>query len=80
MVSGCGGGSRDSTDADAGAASRLFPDAFKGVCSGASVPTTAAFDPDAKTHKAQGKTETMDKHATLSDTALIEFAKPFVQP
>lgn len=33
-------------------ASLLFPDSFKGVCSGASVSTATAYDPAAKAHKA----------------------------
>jgi hypothetical protein len=38
--------------ADAAAASRLFPDNFKGVCSGASVSAATAYDPAATAHKA----------------------------
>lgn len=34
------------------AASRLFPDNFKGVCSGASVSAATAYDPQASAHKA----------------------------
>ena len=33
-------------------ASLLFPDSFKGVCSGASVSTATAYDPAGKAHKA----------------------------
>ena len=38
--------------ADVAAGSVLFPDNFKGVCSGASVSSAAAYDPAATTHKA----------------------------
>ena len=37
---------------EAAATSRLFPNNFKGVCSGASVSTAAAYDPQAASHKA----------------------------
>ena len=46
------------SDADSGAgadtaqASLLFPDSFKGVCSGASVSTATAYDPAGNAHKA----------------------------
>ena len=40
------------TGADAVQASQLFPDDFKGVCSGASVSTATAHDPAATAHKA----------------------------
>jgi hypothetical protein len=40
------------TAADTALASKLFPDNFKGVCSGASVSAATAYDPAAKAHKA----------------------------
>jgi len=40
------------TGADTVQASQLFPDSFKGVCSGASVSTATVYDPAAKAHKA----------------------------
>ncbi|HYD13743.1 MAG TPA: hypothetical protein VEC11_12920 [Allosphingosinicella sp.] len=41
-----------SAEADTAATSRLFPDNFKGVCSGASVSAATAYDPQATAHKA----------------------------
>lgn len=54
LAAGCSdeGGKESAAPAPSGAASKLFPDAFKGVCSGAGVPQATAFDPAAKTHKA----------------------------
>lgn len=57
-LAACGG--NEDTAAGSGAedgagtvqASQLFPDSFKGVCSGASVSTATAYDPAATTHKA----------------------------
>jgi hypothetical protein len=55
---GKGGGNSAVSDAKAGGgaptaqASLLFPDNFKGVCSGASVSAATAHDPAAKAHKA----------------------------
>jgi hypothetical protein len=40
------------TEADIAAQSRLLPDNFKGVCSGATVSAAAAYDPRATSHKA----------------------------
>ena len=56
-LAACGGdGERDAgsnTGGGSGAqAGRLFPDNFKGVCSGASVSTATAYDPAATAHKA----------------------------
>ena len=44
--------SKGGTGAPAAQASPLFPDGFKGVCSGASVSTATAYDPAAAAHKA----------------------------
>lgn len=54
LIGGCGGGSsQDGNQAEGGGAeSRLFPDSFKGVCSGAGVAEATAFEESAKTHKA----------------------------
>ena len=46
------GGSEAEGEAGAVQASVLFPDNFKGVCSGASVSTATAYDPAAAAHKA----------------------------
>lgn len=55
--------------ADAAQASVLFPDNFKGVCSGASVSTATAYDPRATAHKAlyfaTYKDDLMDKSSSL---------------
>jgi hypothetical protein len=57
-LASCGGeqdaaGEADSTNDSATAvAGQLFPDSFKGVCSGASVSTATAYDPAGATHKA----------------------------
>jgi hypothetical protein len=47
---GADGGEASGTDAVQ--ASVLFPDSFKGVCSGASVSAATAYDPAGKAHKA----------------------------
>ncbi|MGH6785868.1 MAG: hypothetical protein ACREBO_03475 [Novosphingobium sp.] len=53
-LGGCdqGGKDADGAKADAALASKLFPDNFKGVCSGASVSVAAAYDAAASGHKA----------------------------
>ena len=57
-LAACGGdgGGGDGGEAKSGAetaqATPLFPDNFKGVCSGATVSTATAYDPAATTHKA----------------------------
>lgn len=57
-LASCGGdrGANAGGDAGAGAqtaqASQLFPDNFKGVCSGATVSTATAYNPAAPVHKA----------------------------
>jgi len=50
--SSTGSDAEDTANADVAQASVLFPDNFKGVCSGASVSAATAYDPAAKTHKA----------------------------
>lgn len=49
---GAGGDANGATAAPAVQASQLFSDNFKGVCSGASVSTAAAYDPAGAAHKA----------------------------
>jgi hypothetical protein len=59
-LAACGGDQRDNagsnassgTAANTAVASQLFPDDFKGVCSGASVSRATAYDPAATAHKA----------------------------
>src|SRR4051794_1493469 len=59
VLASCGKGGGNSAGSDskgsgapAAQASQLFPDNFKGVCSGASVSAAAAYDPNGKAHKA----------------------------
>ena len=47
-----GGDNTGASDTGATQANQLFPDDFKGVCSGASVSTATAYDPNAASHKA----------------------------
>ncbi|MFM5918479.1 MAG: hypothetical protein ACKOOL_13240 [Novosphingobium sp.] len=49
---GSGNATASGSAAAAAPASQLFPDDFKGVCSGASVAAATAFDPAAAAHKA----------------------------
>jgi hypothetical protein len=49
---GASAGDDAAGETDTAQASLLFPDSFKGVCSGASVSSATAYDPAAKTHKA----------------------------
>jgi hypothetical protein len=59
-LAGCGsragntaaGNSGSATQTAAAPAGQLFPDAFKGVCSGASVSAATAYVPGSKAHKA----------------------------
>lgn len=62
-LSACGGGDKSGNAAASGAGgngaagevavgSQLFPDNFKGVCSGAPLSAAAAYDPNAASHKA----------------------------
>lgn len=49
---GAGSDAEGGTGTPTTQASRLFPDDFKGVCSGASVSTATVYDPGAAAHKA----------------------------
>ncbi|MFL6089277.1 MAG: hypothetical protein ACJ71Z_03960 [Aeromicrobium sp.] len=52
-ATGCSNhGDTASAPGSTAAASKLFPDSFKGVCSGAGVAAATAFEASAKTHKA----------------------------
>ena len=58
-LASCGEKGGNSSDGDAGGggetpavADMLFPDSFKGVCSGAGVSAATAYDPAGKAHKA----------------------------
>jgi hypothetical protein len=50
--SGGGGSGADSGSTPSATAAQLFPDDFKGVCSGASVAKATAYDPAGTAHKA----------------------------
>jgi hypothetical protein len=65
-------------NADVAAASRLFPDNFKGVCSGASVSAATAYDPRATAHKAlyfaTYRDDFMDKSSSLPRDWTVTFS------
>lgn len=64
--------------ADTAQASPLFPDSFKGVCSGASVSTATAYDPAAATHKAlyfaTHEDDFTDRSHNLPDDWTVQFS------
>lgn len=64
--------------ADAAPASVLFPDNFKGVCSGAGVETATAYDRAATTHKAvylaTYRDDFMDRSHSLPDGWTVRFS------
>jgi hypothetical protein len=66
-------GGREATQANL-----LFPDSFKGVCSGASVSTATAYDPAGKTHKAlyfaTYKDDLMDQSSSLPGDWTVLFS------
>lgn len=70
------------TESGAGApaalASQLFPDNFKGVCSGASVSAATAYDPNVKTHKAvyfsTYKDDLTDRSSSLPGDWTVQFS------
>ena len=57
-------------------ASQLFPDNFKGVCSGASVSAATAYDPRAATHKAlyfaTYEDDLIDRSSSLPDDWTVQ--------
>ncbi len=63
---------------EAAATSRLFPDNFKGVCSGASVSAATAYDPQATAHKAlyfaTYRDDFMDQSSSLPDDWTVLFS------
>jgi hypothetical protein len=65
-------------EADLAAASKLFPDNFKGVCSGASVSTATAYDRGATAHKAlyfaTYKDDLIDRSSSLPDDWTVLFS------
>jgi beta-xylosidase len=85
-LASCGGdrGNNGGSDAKSGTgastaqASLLFPDNFKGVCSGASVSTATAYDPGAKAHKAlyfaTYKDDFSDRSSSLPGDWTVQFS------
>ena len=84
-LAACGGqDSSDGSDAageagdEAVQASLLFPDNFKGVCSGATVSTATAYDPAATPHKAlyfeTYKDDFLDQSSTLPGDWTVQFS------
>jgi hypothetical protein len=67
-----------SAEAQTAQASQLFPDNFKGVCSGASVSAATAYDPQGKTHKAlyfaTYKDDLMDQSSSLPADWTVQFS------
>ena len=72
------GSANAGTTADTVQASQLFPDNFKGVCSGASVSTATAYDPGASTHKAlyfaTYRDDLMDQSSSLPGDWTVRFS------
>lgn len=72
--SNAGGGAGTSTEQ----ASQLFPDDFKGVCSGASVSSATAYDPAATAHRAlyfaTYEEDLMDRSSSLPDDWTVRFS------
>lgn len=68
----------NTAQADLAAADRLFPDNFKGVCSGASVSAATAYDPQAATHKAlyfaTYRDDLMDRSSDLPGDWTVQFS------
>jgi hypothetical protein len=73
-----GSDTKSGTGASTAQASLLFPDNFKGVCSGASVSAATAYDPGAKAHKAlyfvTYKDGFSDRSSSLPDDWTVQFS------
>lgn len=73
-----GGNAEGGAGAETVQANLLFPDSFKGVCSGATVSTATAYDPAGKTHKAlyfaTYKDDLMDQSSTLPGDWTVLFS------
>ena len=72
------GGGNAAAGAPTAQAGPLFPDNFKGVCSGASVSTATAYDPAATTHKAlyfaTYRDDFMDRSTSLPGDWTVQFS------
>ena len=77
-AAGGGGSATGGTALQTAQASQLFPDNFKGVCSGASVSAATAYDPQAKVHKAlyfaTYKDDLMDQSSSLPGDWTVQFS------
>lgn len=73
-----GNDAKGGTGAPTALGSRLFPDNFKGVCSGAPVSTATAYDPAATTHKAlyfaTYEQDLMDRSSSLPRDWTVQFS------
>ena len=77
-AAGGGGSATSGTALQTAQASQLFPDNFKGVCSGASVSAATAYDLQAKAHKAlyfaTYKDDLMDQSSSLPPDWTVQFS------
>lgn len=73
-----GSDAKGGTGANTAQASLLFPDSFKGVCSGASVSAATAYDPRAAAHKAlyfaTYRDDFMDQSSSLPRDWTVSFS------
>lgn len=86
VLASCGGDGNASAESGANGSSAtataqaapLFPDNFKGVCSGASVSAATAYDPAATTHKAlyfaTYRDDLLDQSSTLPADWTVQFS------
>jgi hypothetical protein len=82
-LASCGEEQGSDADSEPGAAtaaaSQLFPDNFKGVCSGATVANATAYDPAGKAHKAlyfeTYEDDLMDQSSTLPGDWTIQWSQ-----
>ncbi|HYI47186.1 MAG TPA: hypothetical protein VEX35_01865 [Allosphingosinicella sp.] len=76
--SNAGSGAKSGPGAPTAQASRLFPDNFKGVCSGASVSAATAYDRAATAHKAlyfaTHRDDFTDRSSSLPDDWTVRFS------
>ncbi len=79
-LAACGGDKDGGTGSgpEAAPVAKLFPDDFKGVCSGASVSAATAYDPAATSHKAvylaTYKDDLLDQSTSLPDDWTVQFS------
>lgn len=75
---GSAGGDSNGAAGATAQATPLFPDNFKGVCSGATVSTATAYDPAATTHKAlyfaTYEDDLMDRSSSLPPDWTVNFS------